>query len=350
MQYAFRGSVLRRAVLGSRARWLVIVTAVAAVLSLGAAHAEDVYVDVAINGRHVESGALVHGDRTYVKLSDVAGVLDGRYIYDSDLKVAFVLTGRYQNLVADRLAAINPAIEAYNPISPIVTHMGIHYGVPGPHLTIAFTPSGIVSAFEVLYTDDSILHQPWFDQEDGLLDEFPGFGFAYSQHVYVLDPKLIELGGHTTVAFNGRALDLATDAFLWVDNELYVRLRDLAAASGGGVGWDTAARLATAKVVAGADLTHETLGALNGSVAEYYAVSSTFDPAVGYRSMPDGPGITVGVEGDDRVAVFGANFPESNGPWFPWYDQPHGSAVDLPGFGRGYSQHIYLQEQGAIKD
>lgn len=316
----------------------------AAALSWGAAFAEDVYVDVAINGRLLESGALVIGDRTYVRVSDVADVLGGRLIYDRDLNVAFVLTGAYQNLVADQLAQMNPDIEIYNPISPIASHFGIRFGVPGPHLTIGFTPSGIASAFEVLYTGGSVPHQPWFDQRSPVLEEFPGIGWAYSQHMHVIDPDLIAIGGATVIAFNGEALDLPADAVVWVGRELYVRLRDLARASGGGVGWNAEARLATAKVVAGKDLTYERLLALNEQMGDHYVVGSEFDPRVGYRAMPGGPGIVVGLDMAGRIVAFGANFPEDAGPWFPWYDQPHSAAVEIPGFGRGYSQHIFVQD------
>ncbi len=342
-------NILRRAdrrSAGWRFKALVALLAatLAAALSWGAVHADGVYVDVAINGQLIEEGALVVGDRTYVRVSDVADVLGGRYIYDSDLKVAFVLTGVYQNLVADRLAARNPELEAYNPIAPIASHLGIRYGVPGPHLSIGFTPSGIVTAFEVLYTAGAVPHQPWFDQQNAVLEEIPGIGWAFSQHLHLIDPELITVGGHTKIAFNGEALEVSVDAIMWVGNELYVRLRDLAAASGGGVGWDTAARLATAKVVAGRDLTFDHLVALNERMAGHYVVASDFDPDYGYRAAPPGPGIEVGLDFANRVVVFGVNFPEDAGPWFPWYDQPNSAAADIPGFGRGYSQHIFVNE------
>lgn len=317
--------------------------ALAAALSWGAAHAEDVFVDVAINGYTIEKGGLVVGDRTYVRLSDVADVLDGRYIYDSDLNVAFVLTGGYLNLVADRLAEINPDIESYNPISPIVSHMGIRFGVPGPHLTIGFTPSGIASAFEVIYGAGSVPHQPWFAQRSPVMEDIPGIGMSFTQHLHVIDPELIALRDEPVVAFNGEALNLPGDALLWVGNELYARLRDLAAASGGGVGWNLGARLATAKVVPGKDLTYERLLALNEGMADHYVIRE-FDANMGYRAMPGGPAIVVGLDMAHRVVAFGANFPEDAGPWFPWYDQPNSAAVEIPGFGRGYSQHIFVRD------
>jgi len=349
VECAWKGLRLRFATGRSGVR-LLVVAMLAALLLTGVARADDVFVDVAINGHLREGGALVYGDRSYVRLSDVAEILGGRYVYDRDLNVAFVLTGVYRNLVVDRLTALNPELEAYNPIAAIAVGRGIQYGVPGPHLSVNFTPSGVVTGFAVLYTDRSIAHRPWFDQPDARLEEFPGIGWAYSQHLYLVDPDLIELGGETQVAFNGRRLSLPTDAFRWVGDDLYVRLRDLAQASGGGVGWDPGTRLATAKVVAGADLTLRTLRSLNERAIAYYERAPNFDAQVGYPVEPAGPGIRFGLDGEGRVTAFGVGFPESSGPWFPWFDQQDGAAVELAWVGRGYSQHIYVQERSAISE
>jgi len=342
--YALARAGLRSAGWVTKVAAALLGMALAAVLSWSAARAADVYVDVGINGHFIEGGGLIVGDRTYVRLSDVADALGGRYIYDSDLNVAFVLTGNYLNLVADRLAEINPAVQAYTPISPIIAHLGILHGLPGPHLTVAYTPSGIVSSIVVAYTSDSVAYHAWFDQPAG--PEFiPGMGLAYTQHIHVIDSELVELGGDTVVAFNGEALKLPADALVWVDGELYARLRDLAQASGGGVGWNVEARLATAKVVPGKELTFELLLALNEGLGGHYSVNEEFDHSGGHRVTPGGPAIEIDLDGAHRVIAFGANFPEASTPWFPWYDQTHGAAVEIFGFGRGYSQHIFVQER-----
>src|SRR5690606_34841064 len=83
----------------------------ASLLVAEGALAEEVYVDVVINGRRLYQAGLVYGDRTYVRIADVAQVLDGELIYDPDLKVAFVNTGRYRSLNWRNLIQLNRSEE-----------------------------------------------------------------------------------------------------------------------------------------------------------------------------------------------------------------------------------------------
>lgn len=302
--------------------------------------ADDVRVDVIINGERLEAGALVYDDRSFVRLEDVAEVLGGRYLYDDYLMVGFVLTGNYESLVADRLATLNPRIDGYQVIAPFVPGIGISFGLPVSHVTLSFVPSGLLSAFG-LQLDDEMEHRPWFDLADEQSIN-PLQGDGHSQHLWVVDPALLTADDSVRVAFNGKRLNLPPDAMLLREGDLYVRLRELAELTGGGVGWDMAQRIASAKILPGEELTLNTLRSLNTRSISYYEPISAFVPSLGYRFGPDGPGLIFGLDGRERVAVVGALFRAEGTPWFPWFDQPHGEAPDFPGVGKAYSQHIYL--------
>src|SRR5690606_10216091 len=73
-----------------------LVSMLVVALAAGAALAQDTYVDVVINGQLLAGGGLIYGDRAYVDLRDVARVLGGRFVYDAQLNVAFIQTGRYE--------------------------------------------------------------------------------------------------------------------------------------------------------------------------------------------------------------------------------------------------------------
>lgn len=324
--------------------WVVLL-----VLALGsAALADDVRVDVVINGERLADAAIVHGDRTFVDLEDVARVLDGRYVYDESINVAFVLTGRYKSLMADTLAELNPDLDGYYPIARFVAGRGVHYGLSAAHVTISFLTSGLATAFTQIMAEGELTHHPWFDQTPGKFERFLS-GDGYSQHLYVVDRTLIKPGGDTQVAFNGKALNLGTDHLLPRDKAIYVRLRALAEASGGGVSWDVAERVASAKIESGEDLSWGTLASLNMRTIRYYGQGEApFVPSIGYRHVTPGPGLIVGTDGEELVAVFGGIFPSENDEWFPWYDQPHGQAREFPDVGPAFSQHIYLVKKEDI--
>ncbi len=319
------------------------------VLTLGsAALANDVRVDVVINGERLEDGAIVYGDRTYVHLEDVARLLDGRFVHDPDANVAFVLTGRYKSLMADTLAKLNPDLDGYTPIARFVSGRGIHYGMPMAHVTISFLPSGLAAAFSHVMTAGELKHEPWFDQTPGKFERFFA-GDGYSQHLYVVERSLIQVADETRVAFNGRALKVDPAEILVREGGVLVSLRALAEATGGGVGWDVAERLATAKIQPGDDLTWNTLASLNMRTIRFYDQQEpVYVPSIGYRHVTPGQGLIVGTEEDERITVFGALFPAETTEWFPWFDQSHGEAPEFPDAGRAYSQHIYLVDKEQI--
>lgn len=276
----------------------IIVLSLFVVALLAGDVAAQVYVDVVINGHRLYHGGLVHQDRTYVRLDDVATVLGGEMIYDPEIKVAFVNTGRYRQLRWRTLVQLNPELQAYQPMSPMAAGEGVHYGIPGPHLTVLVSPAGVVTGFQLAAPQEQTERLPWFDQEEPVA--LPGVGRGYTHTLYVVQPELIELGGATEIAFNGLPVRLAGSAILWYENQLYVRLRDLAVASGGGVGWDPDLRVASAKVVPGADLSYDKLAFLNSDVRQYFGSLSSFVPEKGYPFGPDGTAVLLLLSDRDR--------------------------------------------------
>ena len=171
----------------------IIVLSLFVVALLAGDVAAQVYVDVVINGHRLYQGGLVHQDRTYVRLDDVATVLGGEMIYDPEIKVAFVNTGRYRQLRWRTLVQLNPELQAYQPMSPMAAGEGVHYGIPGPHLTVLVSPAGVVTGFQLAAPQEQTERLPWFDQEEPVA--LPGVGRGYTHTLYVVQPELIELGG-----------------------------------------------------------------------------------------------------------------------------------------------------------
>lgn len=265
-----------------------VVLSLVVVALLAAGVSAQVFVDVVINGHRLYQAGLVYQDRTYVRLDDVAAVLGGEMVYDPEIKVAFIHTGRYRALQWRRLVELNPELQAYQPMSPIAAREGVHYGIPGPHMTVLVSPAGVVTGVQLATPQERTDPLPWFDQAEPVA---LSVGTGYTQTLYFVRPELIELGGATEIAFNGLPLRLAASAILWYEDELYVRLRDLAVASGGGVGWDPELRVASAKVVPGADLSYEKLAFLNAPVRPYYEPLADFVPDKGYPYGPAGPAV-----------------------------------------------------------
>lgn len=246
--------------------------------------ASEVAVDIEVNGRFIPAGGVIERGRTFADLSAVAQALDGQLLYDPDLKVAFVQTGRYLNLTWQRLLALNESLsETYEPIAPFQQGEGVRYGTFHPHITVATAPAGVIAAFEILFSPEEAEQLPWFDRAEAKETEVDTGELRLTRRMFVVDPDLLTLGGNTTVAFNGVALDIPTDAILWRNDRLYIRLRNLASASGGGVGWDETRRLATAKIVPGLDLTFDKLVRFNPEMAGFYQKMDTYEPGFGYR-------------------------------------------------------------------
>ena len=84
------------------AAMIVVSLLVGALVATGVS--AEVYVDVVINGHRLYQAGLVRQDRTYVRLEEVASVLGGDMLYDPELRVAFVNTGRYAGTSTRRRA------------------------------------------------------------------------------------------------------------------------------------------------------------------------------------------------------------------------------------------------------
>lgn len=88
----------------------------------------------------------------------------------------------------DEYVALNPGLEYYGPLhEDWVPAMGIHWGAPGPHVTLGVGHGGQVVVIEVIYPD-AIGWHPWFDQPEGEPMNMGPMGMVYTQHVYVVDP------------------------------------------------------------------------------------------------------------------------------------------------------------------
>ena len=303
----------------------------------------DVFVDVVINGVRIEDGGLVVGDRTYVKLDDVAAVLGGKVVRDTQLNLIFLNTGRYANLTLEGLKALNPDLQAYSATSALVPAVGIRHGVQGPHIAVTTTPAGVVTGVVLVVPEGVGPYRPWYDQPAGSPVEVPGVGRAYTQQMFVIDRTLVRPSLAFELVFNGERLWVPETAFLWRGNDLYVRLRDLAEASGGGVGWNQQTRTASAKVVPGGELTPEKLVALNPNLQDFYKMRNSYVPGQGLEFRPAGAGLAVGLDETGAVTRFSAAFPEGAG-WFSWYDQDQGAPLIVTGLGRIYTQNLALTE------
>jgi hypothetical protein len=91
----------------------------------------------------------------------------------------------------DEFVALNPGLASYGPLhDEWVPAMGIHWGAPGPHLTLAVGHGDQVVAFEVIYPE-AIGWHPWFDQPEGEPMELGPMGMVYTQHIWITDPASV---------------------------------------------------------------------------------------------------------------------------------------------------------------
>ncbi len=89
------------------------------------------------------------------------------------------------------LTDANPALQQYSALSPYVPGMGIHYGAPGPSVIVVAAENGDINAFELISPAEQGWYA-WFDQPEGEPTTIEGFGEAYTQHLYVVDPASID--------------------------------------------------------------------------------------------------------------------------------------------------------------
>ncbi len=194
----------------------------------------------------------------------------------------------------DEFIAINPALAHYGPMhEEWVPAMGIHWGAPGPHVTLGVGYADTVVVVEVIYPE-AIGWYPWFDQPEGEPMELPGLGMAYTQHIWITEPSSVVPGGPPTML----------------------------------------------------PLTFEALAAANPALAQFQQLSE-YVPQMGSHHGMQGPGLVLALSPEGDVNAFELIFPEAQG-WFPWFDQPEGEPMELPGLGMVYTQHVYVVDPATL--
>ena len=212
------------------------------------------------------------------------------------MAAALVLVGAAQaadeRQVARSIAefiALNPALEHYGPLheewSPA---MGVHWGAPGPHVTLGVGHGDQVVVIEVIYPEE-IGWQPWFDEPEGEPMELPGLGMVYTQHIWITEPDSVVPDAEPTFV----------------------------------------------------PLTLEALREVNPALEEYQLLSPEYVPHMGYHYGLMGPALVLAVSPEGDINAFELLFPVEGGH-YPWFDQPEGEPMDLPGLGLVYSQHVYV--------
>ena len=194
----------------------------------------------------------------------------------------------------DQWKEINPALEYYQPLhEEWVPLMGIHWGAQGPHITLGVGYDDLVVVVEVVYPAEVGWH-PWFDQPEGEPMELEGFGTAYTQHIWITEPESVQP-------------DQAPE-FL--------------------------------------PLTLEALAGANPELEQYERVSD-YVPQQGYHYGVEGPGLILAVSSEGDINAFELIFPAEDG-WFPWFDQPEGEPMEMPGLGEVYTQHLYVVDPETV--
>ena len=195
----------------------------------------------------------------------------------------------------DEWAAINPSLAHYGPLhEEWVPTMGIHWGVPGPHLTVGVGHGGVVTVVEII-VPAAAGHHPWFDQPEGEPMELEGLGEVYTQHIWITEPDSV------------------------VEGEEPVAIA----------------------------LTHDALVAANPALGQYEALSE-YVPGMGFHYGVPGPAIVLVVGHDGEINGFELISPVEQG-WFEWFDQPEGEPMTIEGLGDVYTQHLYVVDPATIE-
>lgn len=188
----------------------------------------------------------------------------------------------------DEYVALNPGLEHYAPLhEDWVPAMGIHWGAPGPHVTLGVGHGGQVVVIEVIYPE-AIGWHPWFDQPEGEPMELGPMGMVYTQHIWITEPASVVEGSDPT--------------FL--------------------------------------PLTLEALTAANPAIAGYERLSE-YVPHMGYHYGMMGPGLVLAVSPEGYINAFELIFPAENGH-YPWFDQAEGEPMNMGPMGMVYTQHVYV--------
>lgn len=151
-------------------------------------------VPVIIGGRYLSTGynlkAHKLGDALHIPLRPAVELLGGTITWEGPAMTA-TATVDFKGVTYGWMKELNPALTKYEPLSEFVPNMGIHHGVPGPHVTVLTDTAGMVVGFE-LVVPAVAGWQPWFDQPKNQPMELPGLGQVYTQHIYLVDPSTIK--------------------------------------------------------------------------------------------------------------------------------------------------------------
>lgn len=318
---------------------ILLLGAVPALAQTGAASPRAI-----VNGKEIAK-AVIQNSRLYVPAEGFAAAIGGTMTKDAK-GVYWIKTSKAMPTVAE-LAQLNPSLAKYEPLSPYIPNMGIHLGVHGPGLVLVVSNEGTLNAVEIL-SPAAQGWQPWFDQPEGQSFELPGMGQVYSQHIYLTHPGgLLPEGTGVPVIIDGRYLSSSFEPKShMVGDTLYIPLRTAVELLGGSVTWDNATFTATATAES-KGISYDWLKQMNPALAKY-APMSEFVPNMGVHHGVPGPHVTVMTDSNGMVTGFELVVPAMAG-WLPWFDQPEGQPMELPGLGKVYSQHIYLVNPSSIK-
>lgn len=298
-----------------------------------------------LNGKKLPMATLV-ADRLYVPAGSFAAAVGGTIAQDAQGVTRIDLPSFTLPTLAE-LAEWNPALTKYQPLSPYIPGMGIHMGVQGPGLIVATSKEGTVNAVEVLLPAQEGW-QPWFDQPKEQPMPMDGLGEVYSQHIYVTDPDgLVEQNTGEPVLISGRYLstDYALKAHR-LNDILYIPLRPAVELLGGTINWDGATKTATAEV-SFKGISYAWLKELNPALTKYQPISE-FVPGMGVHNGVPGPHVTLLTDSAEMLVGFELVVQAAAG-WAPWFDQPEGQSMELPGLGQVYTQHLYIVDPASIK-
>lgn len=144
------------------------------------------------------------------------------------------------------------------------------------------------------------------------------------------------MGGNSAPVLNGMA-GRYTEEWLrrWLRNPQAVTAEAFADAVGGTVSVD--AKTGATIISVGASVpTVAELNEFNPKLTTCQALSE-FVPNMGVHNGVPGAHVTVLTDRTDRVVGFELVSPAAAG-WFPWFDQPKDTPMELPGLGEVYTQ------------
>lgn len=148
---------------------------------------------VILNGRYLSAAhdakAYKADGQVMIPLRAAVELMGGTIDWDDATWTATVKVSA-KAVTYDLLKQLNPALSKYQALSEFVPNMGVHNGVPGPHVTVLTDRTDRVVGFE-LVSPAAAGWFAWFDQPKDMPMELPGMGMVYTQHIFLVDPASI---------------------------------------------------------------------------------------------------------------------------------------------------------------